>query len=235
MDPCTHLVCSIASEVIKVVQMVEVTNWERRMGAQGCGGAVPAAPACAPCTTGRNGTSLVGEEKHLAVTVNWSSGLVEGIPCCGFLCSAKESLLVPVPCFSNCVMRVALSHMFIYLFMLHFCIWKCFIVEAVPTALQQYWIRSYMTKNISKQKKKVEFIQLVLLISFITQKNRCTPQKACFLCYKSVVGLFFPPFKNISDLSFWKKTTEKELYLLLSIICKDRNRKQVPCQWWCIS
>lgn len=49
MDHCTRLVCSVASEVIKVVQLVKVTNWERRTGTQGCGGAVPAASACAPC------------------------------------------------------------------------------------------------------------------------------------------------------------------------------------------
>lgn len=39
MDRCTCLVCSMASEVIRVVQLLEVTNWERRLGTQGCGGA----------------------------------------------------------------------------------------------------------------------------------------------------------------------------------------------------
>lgn len=39
------LICSIASEVIKVMQLVEVADCKSRMGTQGCDGAVPAASA----------------------------------------------------------------------------------------------------------------------------------------------------------------------------------------------
>lgn len=122
MDHCTCLVCSMASEVIKVVQLLEVTNWERRLWTQGCGGAemkLFCSSACAPCATGRSGALLLGEEWDLAVTLNWSPGLWrEFPPCCGFLCNLKESLLVSVSCFSNCVIRwlflTCLSVYFIY-------------------------------------------------------------------------------------------------------------------------
>lgn len=72
-------------------------------------------------------------------------------------------------------MRVALSHVFIYLFYLHYIFVSgnvLLIVKAVPTALQQYSIRSYMTKNISKQKKKSRIYPISSFNKFYNSKEQ---------------------------------------------------------------
>lgn len=147
---------SVRKAVSKAVQLVRGQGEER--GTQGCGGDgwICSCSFCM-CSTGTNATLLAGEQQHLAVTLNWSSWGWGG-----------NSLLVVGSCttvgkcFSLCALFFQLCHeggsfacvsLFI-LFMLHFCIWKCFLncecSAYSPAAVMNQVIDDYKIK----QKKK---------------------------------------------------------------------------------
>lgn len=87
-----------------------------------------------------------------------------------FLRDSSQGFLVSVPCFSNCLMKVALLlHIFAYLVYLR-CIFlsgnALLIVNPLPMALTQYLVLSQVFGDYRiYQSSKLEFIQSDLILS----------------------------------------------------------------------
>lgn len=168
MDRYTHLVCSVSSEVIKVMQLVEVANCESGTGTQGCDGAVPAAPARAMCHM---------QKLNLAVwprvAFDWdtelefwgcevNSHLIMGS--CAALAKAFSLAALFFQLSNEGGSSLARVYLF-SLFMLHFCIWKCCLNRECSANGTDTVLNQVLDDYKIYQSSKLESIQSDLIIS----------------------------------------------------------------------